>query len=235
MDKKNFTLIELLVVIAIIAILAAMLLPALNRARSLARTAACTNNLKQNGVMKDLYASDYNGDLLVDRAGTYLWALLLYGKKNNAETTVMKQIFCPGLNPEPNAMYTYGCYGTDRTDGMPAPYWTKIGDDLVLLTKKFRYPARTPYLTDTQRAAGTAAQLRKPMWLARVFNNTAKIAASDFHGKIQLLLHDGHAEPMDIRPYGELIGKLYSDAGATLSDQVYFYNSKANLIIPCYP
>ncbi len=57
--KKNFTLIELLVVIAIIAILAAMLMPALAGAQEKGRAAACMNNQKQIGVAMQMYANDY--------------------------------------------------------------------------------------------------------------------------------------------------------------------------------
>lgn len=73
MKRRAFTLIELLVVIAVIAVLMAILFPALRRAQELARMASCKANLRQFGVGIQMYYNDWNNKALISKGGDEFW------------------------------------------------------------------------------------------------------------------------------------------------------------------
>ena len=83
MRKKGFTLIELLVVIAIIAMLLAILMPALNRVKKIAMRVVCATNLKGMGTAQLVYASDYNEEYVVQGGrGNHTWSDVTAGWKD---------------------------------------------------------------------------------------------------------------------------------------------------------
>ena len=125
-SHKSFTLIELLVVIAIIAILAGMLLPALNAARKKAHAIKCVNQLKQYYYPLMAYAHDnneYSVPLFGDDPDTYnseikLLFRLGYLTGSSSEVYRRAHLVCPSLIPNKDAINNYGnAYGMFRYTG----------------------------------------------------------------------------------------------------------------------
>ncbi len=218
--KKAFTLIELLVVIAIIAILAAMLLPALKSAREAGKKISCTNNLAQLMKAALSYADDGGGYMWYtgyepDPTPYDNWVMTLTGGKTfqQAKYITNKNIMvCPStsINKYVDDYRTYGMY-RGRGDG---DYSAKVGTTGDFLVSKnsanifyalgrFKSPSKFVMYADTYIIPGTykaGAHAGKPLWTFMPNSITEDSAVGLIHnGFANCAFVDGHVSSLNAR------------------------------------